>query len=235
MGKAKRTAGDTKRAVLYVRVSTDEQALGPAAQLAAAQRWCDARGVQLVEVCEDLGVSGGAALDKCGGLLAALRAVEAHGAGVLLVAKRDRLARDVVKAAMVEQLATRAGAVVVSAAGEGEGTDPAAALMRTMIDAFAQYERALIGARTRAALSVKKARGQKLGGDVPYGWQLAADGVTLEKNVGEQAVVEAVRTLRAEGLSLRAIAGELEARGLMARNGGSWHAKQVSRIVEAAA
>jgi len=234
MGKAKRTAGDTKRAVLYVRVSTDEQALGPAAQLAAAQRWCEARGAQLVEVCEDLGVSGGASLDKCGGLLAALRAVEAHGAGVLLVAKRDRLARDVVKAAMVEQLAARAGAVVVSAAGEGEGTDPAAALMRTMVDAFAQYERALIGARTKAAMAVKKAKGELVGA-VPYGWQLAADGVTLEKNVGEQAVVEAVRTLRAEGLSLRAIAGELESRGLMARNGGSWHAKQVSRIVEAAA
>ena len=86
-------------------------------------------------------------------------------------------------------------------------------------------------ALTKAALAVKKSRGERLGGDVPYGWQLAADGVTLEHNEGEQAVVETVRTLRAEGLSLRAIAAELEARGLMARNGGSWHAKQVSRIV----
>jgi hypothetical protein len=88
-------------------------------------------------------------------------------------------------------------------------------------------------ALTKAAMAVKKSKGQLVGA-VPYGWQLAADGVTLEKNEGEQAVVEVVRTLRAEGLSLRAIAGALEARGLMARNGGSWHAKQVSRIVEAA-
>ena len=87
-------------------------------------------------------------------------------------------------------------------------------------------------ALTKAALAVKKSKGQLVGA-VPYGWQLAADGVTLEKNEGEQAVVEAVRTLRAEGLSLRAIAAELEARGLMARNGRSWHATQVSRIVEA--
>jgi hypothetical protein len=87
-------------------------------------------------------------------------------------------------------------------------------------------------ALTKAAMGVKKAKGELVGA-VPYGWQLAADGVTLERNEGEQAVVEAVRTLRAEGLSLRAIAAELEARGLMARNGGSWHAKQVSRIVEA--
>ncbi len=157
MAKRAKT-GEATKVVLYVRVSTDEQALGPAAQRAAAQRWCEARGSQLVAVCEDLGVSGGAPLDKCAGLLSALRELEAHGAGVLLVAKRDRLARDVVKAAMVEQLASRAGAVVVSAAGEGEGTDPAAALMRTMVDAFAQYERALIGARTKAALAVTRRR-----------------------------------------------------------------------------
>jgi hypothetical protein len=86
-------------------------------------------------------------------------------------------------------------------------------------------------ALTKAALAVKKSRGERLGGELPYGWQLAADGVTLERNEGEQAVVEAVRTLRAEGLSLRAIGTELERRGLMARTGRGWHASQVSRIV----
>jgi DNA invertase Pin-like site-specific DNA recombinase len=234
MAKRAKT-GEATKAVLYVRVSTDEQALGPAAQLAAAKRWCEARGSQLVAVCEDLGVSGGAPLDKCPGLLSALRELEAKGAGVLLVAKRDRLARDVVKAAMVEQLAARAGAVVVSAAGEGEGTDPAAALMRTMVDAFAQYERALIGARTKAALAVKKARGEKLGGAAPYGWQLAADGVQLERCEAEQAVVATCRELKAEGWTLAAIGTELERRGLMPRNGGRWHPVRVFRVLEAAA
>jgi len=233
MAKRAKT-GEATKAVLYVRVSTDEQALGPAAQRAAAQRWCEARGVQLVAVCEDLGVSGGAPLDKCAGLLAALRELEANGAGVLLVAKRDRLARDVVKAAMVEQLATRAGAVVVSAAGEGEGTDPAAALMRTMVDAFAQYERALIGARTKAALAVKKAKGERVGA-VPYGWQLGADGVQLERCEAEQAVMATCRELKAEGWTLAAIGTELERRGLTPRNGGRWHPVRVFRVLEAAA
>lgn len=226
-------AGEATKVVLYVRVSTDEQALGPAAQRAAAQRWCEARGSQLVAVCEDLGVSGGAPLDKCPGLLSAMRELEAHGAGTLLVAKRDRLARDVVKAAMVEQLASRAGAVVVSAAGEGEGTDPAAALMRTMVDAFAQYERALIGARTKAALAVKKAKGERVG-TIPYGWQLGADGVQLERCEAEQTVVAVIRGLRDEGMSLRAIVAELNARELLARNGGGWHLTQVVRVLEAA-
>jgi DNA invertase Pin-like site-specific DNA recombinase len=233
MAKRAKT-GEATKAVLYVRVSTDEQALGPAAQRAAAKRWCEARGSQLVAVCEDLAVSGGAPLDKCPGLLSALRELEAKGAGVLLVAKRDRLARDVVKAAMVEQLAARAGAVVVSAAGEGEGTDPAAALMRTMVDAFAQYERALIGARTKAALAVKKAKGERVGA-VPYGWQLAADGVQLERCEAEQAVVATCRELKAEGWTLAAIGAELERRGLTPRNGGRWHSVRVFRVLEAAA
>lgn len=233
MAKRAKT-GEATKVVLYVRVSTDEQALGPAAQRAAAQRWCEARGSQLVAVCEDLGVSGGAPLDKCAGLLSALRELEAHGAGVLLVAKRDRLARDVVKAAMVEQLASRAGAVVVSAAGEGEGTDPAAALMRTMVDAFAQYERALIGARTKAALAVKKAKGERVGA-VPYGWQLGADGVQLERCEAEQAVMATCRELKAEGWTLAAIGAELERRGLTPRNGGRWHPVRVFRVLEAAA
>jgi site-specific DNA recombinase len=233
MAKTRRAKqGDASKVVLYVRVSTDEQALGPEAQRAAAQRWCEARGAQLVAVHEDLGVSGGAPLDRCPGLLAALGALTGHGAGVLLVAKRDRLARDVMKAAMVEQLAGRAGATVASAAGEGEGTDPAAALMRTMIDAFAQYERAIIGARTKAALAVKKARGERTG-SVPYGYRLAADGVHLEADPAEMTVIAAVRELRAAGLSLRAVAAQLEKRGMLPREGAKWDPKQLARQVAA--
>jgi len=123
--------------------------------------------------------------------------------------------------------------VVASAAGEGEGTDPAAALMRTMVDAFAQYERALIGARTKAALAVKKAKGERTG-TVPYGYELAADGVQLVAHEGEQAVIATIRALRAEGLSLRAITTELASRGLVSRSGGRWHLTQVVRVLEAA-
>jgi DNA invertase Pin-like site-specific DNA recombinase len=98
--------------------------------------------------------------------------------GVLVVAKRDRIARDVVLTAGVERAAARAGALVVSAAGEGNGTAPADAFMRTVIDGAASYERALIRVRTTSALAVVSARGQKPGGSVPYGYTLAADGRT---------------------------------------------------------
>ncbi len=74
---------------------------------------------------------------------------------MLLVAKRDRLARDVVVAAMVDRLAERHGARVLAADGTGNGDGPEAMLMRGIVDVFAQYERALIRARTKAALAVK--------------------------------------------------------------------------------
>jgi hypothetical protein len=103
-------------------------------------------------------------------------------------------------------------------------------------------------ALTKAALAVKKAKGQLVGA-VPYGWQLAADGVQLERCEAEQAVIAEVLSMRARGLTLRAIGTELTRQGITPRNGGrwhpvrvfrvqaadggSWHAKQVSRIVEA--
>lgn len=192
------------KAVGYIRVSTEDQALGPEAQRAALVRWAEACGAEIVAFHEDRGVSGAAALDKRPGLLAALDAVKAHRAGVLLVAKRDRLARDVVLAAMVERMAERLGARVTSADGTGDGDGPEALLMRRIVDAFGEYERAVIRARTRAALAAKRAQGKRAG-QVPFGFTLCADGVTLAEDSAEQAVIRQIRALRDEGLSIRAV------------------------------
>ncbi|MGD0947586.1 MAG: recombinase family protein [Candidatus Binatia bacterium] len=100
---------DQQRVIGYVRVSSDDQQLGPDAQRVALEQWCAANGGRLVLTCTDRGVSGGAALDQRPGLLAALAAIKELAAGVLLVAKRDRLARDTLVAATVEQLAETCG------------------------------------------------------------------------------------------------------------------------------
>ena len=153
-----------------------------------------------------------------------------EGAGVLLVAKRDRLARDVIIGAMVERLAERQGARVLSADGTGNGIGPEHELMRNLINSFAAYERALIGARTKAALAVKKANGKRVGG-IPYGLRLAADGETLEPDPAEQTVVRIVKAMRKKGGTLRAIADELTRRALATRTGGYWHVQTISNIL----
>jgi len=204
-------------AVGYIRVSTDDQTLSVEAQRARLTAWCIERGLTLMAVYEDIGVSGGAELDKRPGLMAALDALEPGTA--LVAVKRDRLARDTMNAAMIERLALRAGAKVLTCDGTGEGDSPEAMLMRTMIDAFAQYERQIIKARTKAALAVKREKGEKLGGRVPYGSQRAADGTTLEANATEQAVIAMARALSKAGLSSRTIAARLAERGLYSRVG----------------
>lgn len=222
---------DSRKAVALVRCSTDEQHLGPEAQRAALAAWAERNGVEIVATFEDRGISGAAAIDKRPGLLAALDALPQHGAGLLVVAKRDRLARDVVAAAMIERMAERVGARVVSAAGEGEGDDPASKLMRTMIDAFAEYERALIRGRTSAALQAKAARGEKVGGVQSYG---RADGIDAERTATERAILDCVRELRAAGMTVRAIADELARLGHRTRKGGHIAPTQVARLCKAA-
>lgn len=222
------TPADPRRAVAYLRVSTEDQANGPDAQRAAISRWAAAAGVEVVAWHEDRGVSGAAPVDRRPGLLAALDALTSAGAGVLVVARRDRLARDVLVAASVEALLGRQGARVASAAGEGEGSDPAAALMRSLVDAFAAYERALISTRTRAALGVKRARGERTG-ECPLGTRAEAGRLVVDPD--EARALALVDELRAGGLSIREIAAELSARGVPARGGGRWHPTTVARAL----
>jgi DNA invertase Pin-like site-specific DNA recombinase len=169
-------------------------------------------------------------IDQRPALVAALAALREHGAGVLVVAKRDRIARDVVLTAGVERAAAQCGAAVVSAAGEGNGAAPADQFMRTVIDGAAQYERALIRARTRAALAAKRARGEAAG-NAPFGFDVTVDG-RLVPNERERATLAAVRELRASGLPVRAIAAELAIRGLVsARTGRAYGKSQVGRML----
>lgn len=230
MARRKRQA-DPGKAVGVIRVSTGHQALSPEAQRDAIERWCAANGCTLVAVFQDQ-VTGAAPLDKRPGLLTALGALAEHGAGVLVVAKRDRLARDPMVAAMAEAGAKRVGARVVSAAGEGtDSDDPTAILMRRIVDAFAEYERLVIKARIKSAMAVKRSRGEALGGTAPYGYRLAADGVAVEPDPAEQSVIARVQALRDEGLSIRAVADRLNADRVPAR-GKRWHPTTVARLVD---
>ena len=137
-------------AVGCIRVSTEEQTLGPEAQRVALQRWADTRRLSLVAVHEDRGVSGAAPLDRRPGLLAALASLETRAAAYLVAAQ-------------------------LVSADAGEGDSPEAALMWRLVDAIASYERDLIRGRTRAALAIKRAKGLKFGSTAPYGSRIDGD------------------------------------------------------------
>ena len=217
------------RAIAYLRVSKGDQELGVDAQRSAIEKWCSSNGADLVSEFTDQGVSGGAPLHKRLGLLKAIDALTSGA--VLVVAKRDRLTRDLVIGAMIENLVQRKRAAVRSADGVGNGDTPEAGMMRGIVDLFAQYERAVIGSRTKAALAVKRSRGEKTGGDVPFGYRVV--GGRLKPIAKEQAVIEHARQLRATGLSLRKVGAQLADLGFTPRKGGGFHPQQVANMLAA--
>jgi DNA invertase Pin-like site-specific DNA recombinase len=225
----KRTALGDERGRLHPRLDRGANP-GPDAQRAALERWALARGVHLVGVFEDRGVSGASALDRRPGLLTALDCMAARGAGLLVAARRDRFARDVIIAAQLERLVERVGAKLVSADGASDGDSPEATMMRRILDVFSCFERDLIRCRTRAALATKRAKGLKFGSTPPYGWRF--NGELMELDIGEHRAVDRIQQLAAEGKSFRRIATALTVEGFPPR-GRRWHPNSIRRILRA--
>ena len=92
-------AGNPLLAVAYIRVSTSDQALGPEAQRGQIEAWAKREGIEIVSFHVDQGVSGGAQVADRPAMLEAIGVLAKSGAGLFVVAKRDRLARDIVIAA----------------------------------------------------------------------------------------------------------------------------------------
>lgn len=218
----------TNKAVGYLRVSTDEQRLGPEGQKAAILAWAAKEGVEVVAWYSDLGVSGAAPLDKRPGLAAAMDAL--NRGDTLIIAKRDRLSRDALATAMIERLVARKAARIQTADGTGNEDTPEGMLMRRMVDAFAEYERQIIKARTKAALGVKAARGERTNYKAPYGTRFDGDKVVADSR--EQSVARDVEALQATGWTLQAIADEMNKRGVTTRSGGPHTTSSIWRIVQ---
>ena len=220
-------------AIVYLRVSTGEQAesgLGLEAQESRCREWAAKHGHTVTAVFTDAAISGAAAIDECPALMDALAALAITKGQILLVAKRDRLGRDAFRLAMLEHEAGKRKARIVSAAGEGtEGDEPSDVLMRRIVDAFAEYERLIIKARTRSALAAKRTRRERLG-TTPLGYTTTEAGTVIAAPA-ELVTVTRARELRAEGLTLRAIADTLTREGHQTKRGGQWAPATIAAIV----
>lgn len=224
----RRARPDPSAAVGYLRASTDRQDLSPEAQRAAVEGWALRTGRRVVAWCFET-ASGAAGLEARPGLAAALEALRMHRAGVLVAARRDRVARDVGVALAVERAVGQLGAELHTADGTPAGDDPSSRLLRAVLDAAAEHERALLRVRTREALRALRARGRRAG-TVPWGF-VAGPGGELAPHEGERATVARALALRAEGRTLRAIVDALAAEGHRARSGRPLSLTQVARVL----
>jgi DNA invertase Pin-like site-specific DNA recombinase len=123
-----------------------------------------------------------------------------------------------------------AGADLVSLSESIDTTSAAGKMVFRMLAVLSEFERDLVSERTRAAMSHKKANGFYTGGVAPFGYDVTDDG-RLVKNSMEQETIGIIQTLRADGLTLRAIAKELEDRGCESKIGNTWSPKTVRGVL----
>lgn len=220
--------------IAYIRVSTDRQAesgLGLEAQIAQCEAYAKSIGAEISQVFTDGGISGGKCLEERPVLGEAINTL--RKGDLLLVAKRDRLGRDVAFVSLIEKAIKKRKASLISASNEGtfgDENDPSNLMVRRMTDVFSELEKATGSWRTRKALQAKKVKGERVG-HIPFGYRLADDGVRLEKDEAEQEILRQMSELRALGLSIRKIADELNKRGAFNRGESKWNNASTHRIL----
>lgn len=230
------------KVVAYTRVSTDKQAdHGSGLEIQAEQirRWCQQNGHRLVGHHEDAGQSGTLGVDRRLALADALHDCATRKARGIVVARLDRLARDLIVQETLIAEAGKSGARIFSC-NDTENAylddpaldqDPSRTLVRQMFGAIAQYERAMIRMRMDAGKARKISEGGYAHGAPPYGYR-AHDG-ELVPVPAELDAIAMMRAMRAAGGSWRQICAHLEAAGVPTAKGGTtWHSNTVRRIVE---
>jgi len=209
-------------AVIYTRTSTNDQELGHLAQGAECRAHAEAQGLEVIAVYTD----------TCSGTIAPY---EREGFGCMLddlsgefviMNRRDRLGRDVVNNAVTERMLDKAGSTLITL-DTRNGDNPEDIFTKTLIDAIAQYERAIISRRTKMALKAKRAQGL-VSGTPALGYKANERG-ELVADSQERQKIERVRALRAKGYTYSQLIGLCEREGILSRNGQTPSAATLSR------
>lgn len=224
------------RVVGYVRVSTEkqvEEGFGLDVQARAIRKWVRANRHRLVQIVVEEGVTG--TIDDRPGLaevLGILRDKEAVG---VVFPRLDRLARDlIVQESLLAEIWRHGWEVWSATASEAhylrdDPEDPSRTLIRQVLGAVSQYERAMIRLRLAAGRRRKADTGGYAYGAPPFGYQ-AAEG-RLMPVAEEQAALRRMRRLRKEGLSLREIGDTLTREGVSPKRGERWHPTTIARAL----
>ena len=207
--------GNDDKVIGYARVSTEEQGSGGVgldAQRRAIRAECERRGWHLLRVEQDA-LSGRTM--RRPGLQAALESCRSGETAGIVVAKLDRLSRSIVDfAGLLEEARDRGFNVVALDLGVDLST-PQGELVANVIASVAQWERRIIGQRTKEALAVKRAQGVRVGRPRQVPTEIATR----------------IRRARARGSTYAKIADRLNADGVPTGHGGRrWYAATVRAI-----
>lgn len=222
-------------ATIYVRLSVfrgeSDPSLSPERQEQACRDYCAAKGWTVGRVIKDLDVSGsekGLRLDRPG-----LIEIRQDWTPVLIFAKLDRLARNVLDFRTFADEAAANGCALVSVNESVDMTTPGGKFFSTIMMAFAEMEAATIAERVKAGIDSVRKAGRFSGGNVPLGFSVADNlngaGKVLVINPEEARLMNEAADRVIKGESLGAITRDWNARGIKARRGGQW-LKQSLRV-----
>jgi DNA invertase Pin-like site-specific DNA recombinase len=220
------------KAFSYLRVSGKGQIEGDGfpRQRETINRYAKRHQIEVVREFRDEGVSGTKDAFDRDGLTDLLVAIKANGVRLVLVERADRLARDLMISEILLDEFRKLGVKVIAADSDTDLTvedgDATRTLMRQMLGAIAQWEKSVIVQKLRAArMRIRKTDG-RCEGRKPYGFTDA-----------EKAIVARMRDLKRSGVSLAAIAAQLNAEGIKPRtstragNETKWHPTMIQRIL----
>ena len=189
-------------------------------QLKAIREYA-AHDIKIVNIYRQEGVSGTKESADRPAWSELMTALHANGVRVVIIEKLDRLARDLmVQETIVANLRKQGFELVSVAEPDLMANDPTRILVRQMMGAVAQYEKSQIVLKLRGARMRKRAKEGRCEGRKPYGYY-----------EGEEASLERLRTLRAEGLGFDRIAARMNEEGIPTRTGKPWHGVVVNRIL----
>lgn len=220
------------KAIAYLRCSTSEQAesgLGLDAQRARIIAYAALYDVEIVRFEVDAGLSGSSL--KRPALQSALASLRDGTANALLVVKLDRLTRSVGDLSnLLSDYFADGQFALLSVSDQFDTRSAGGRLVMNIMASVGQWEKEVIQERTKAALSVKKQRGERVGG-IPYGTMVGPDGKTLVPNFYERAIILGVTLQARQGKSFTEISAEAAAAGKFARNGRPFSIRQISAMV----
>jgi DNA invertase Pin-like site-specific DNA recombinase len=230
--RAKNANPSRKRAIGYSRCSTSEQAdfgVSLEAQAEKIRHWCAANDYELHGILTDRGISGGRS-DNRPALQEALATLEPGDS--LVVYSLSRLARSTKDTLAIAEVLEGKGADLVSLTERLDTTTSSGLLAFRMLAVLSEFERDLIAERTKLAMRHLRSKGRFLGGSAPFGYR--CEGGYLREVPEEMEIVQMIRSLREEGMSLRAISRQLFSVGIAARSGSPFVPIQLVRILKSA-